>query len=149
MDAQLVNDYKDFMKRLMLVLNKQNIAIGKAAGLRDDSRLIRSFETKTNYRAVQFLANEYLENVDKGRRPFSRKIPINVLIDWIRRYGISSSMSTNQLAFVIQTSIYKKGIAPKNIKVTLTSSMLDILEKRMTDELEDAIADEFVNSFRI
>jgi len=148
MNNELNKDFREFMKRIMYALNKQNIAIAKTAGLRDDSRLIRSFETRTNFRVVQFLANDYYDFVDRGRRPFTRKVPIERLLDWIRRYNISAQgMTSNQLAFAIQTNIYKYGIEPKLMKEAMTNSMLDILEKNMTNELEKLIAEEAASAF--
>lgn len=145
---ELVKDYRVFLKKLIKVLNRQNVSIGKAAGLRDDSRLLRSFEVKTNYTAITFLANDYFENVVRGRRPFGRKIPIERLLDWIRRYNISAKgMTTNQLAFAIQTNVYKYGIDGKHFDETIASNMLDITEDKMSKELERLVADEIESAF--
>ncbi len=65
---------------------------------------------------------DYAKYVESGRRPGARKVPISALVAWIKskRVGISRTsrgrftkrqMTITQLAFAIQNSIYKRGIA--------------------------------------
>ncbi|RNI30961.1 hypothetical protein EFA69_06625 [Rufibacter immobilis] len=64
--------------------------------------------------------------LDVGRKALARKVPVSVLINWIKRYRIlgrsqktgkyqkASGNSINSLAFAIQTAIYKKGLRARN-----------------------------------
>jgi len=48
---------------------------------------------------------------DKGRRAFTRKVPISNLIFWMKKEGISTE---NNLVYAIRESIYQNGIKAKN-----------------------------------
>ncbi len=86
---------------------KQPGAVGKGGGF-DASAL------------TVFVA-DYAKYVEEGRRPGARKVPLDVLITWIkrRRVGVNRTakgrfarrvMSVSQLAYAIQNAIYKRGI---------------------------------------
>jgi hypothetical protein len=64
---------------------------------------------------------DYARYVEAGRRPGARKVPLDVLIAWIkrRRVGVGRTakgrftkrvMSVTQLAYAIQQAIYRRGI---------------------------------------
>lgn len=70
--------------------------------------------------------NDYFKYVNKGRRPNVRRVPLNVLIDWITIKGIrprdkkgrfveNNLANKTKLAWGIQTNIFKYGIRPTNI----------------------------------
>lgn len=148
MRYDITDEFKKFIKGLVKTLNRQNISIGKTAGLQDNSNLIKSFTTKSNYKKIQFLAFEYLKFVDRGRRPFAKKVPVEMLIDWIKRYNISyPGYTTNKLAYAIQTNIYKYGIEKRDFIKTIENSMVDTTEQELTKLLEDRIADSFAAAF--
>ena len=86
---------------------------------------------------------DYLKYLDGGRRAGARKIPVQVILKWIKRKKIRprnakgqfKSMTLNQLAFVIQRSIYNIGIRPRNI---LKKSFQEI-DKLYKDNVESGI----------
>lgn len=56
----------------------------------------------------------YGENVNTGRRRGGKKVPINVLVEWIKQKGIeTNNKKAVGIAFAIQKSIEKKGIPSK------------------------------------
>jgi hypothetical protein len=148
----LDKDIRQFLRALTKVMKKQSVTIGRVAGLKSNSHLLQSFDVrlKTNISKYEFLANDYINYVDRGRKPFTTKVPIPMLIDWIQRYSINAQgMTTSQLAFAIQTNIYKFGIQPRYFMDRLADSLGDTVEDRLSKKLEDEIADEFVKTFKI
>lgn len=148
---QIDNKYRDFLRNIVKTLNSLNVRIAQSSTIPMESRLINSFNTRVrpDFKVIQFIANDYLEYVDRGRRSGVRKVPINALLDWIRRYNITAPNKTpNQLAFAIQTNIYKNGIEPKPVLDKMRNSMINTIADGMAEELEESIAEEFVQQFK-
>ena len=97
---------------------------------------------------------DYLKYLDGGRRAGARKIPVQVILKWIKRKKIRprnakgqfKSMTLNQLAFVIQRSIYNIGIRPRNI---LKKSFQEIDKLYIESNLPDNVDMNFVNDLLI
>jgi hypothetical protein len=120
-------------------------AVGKKSDLAD------SVEFVPQRNSLYMYVNDYYKAVSEGRKPKKKKLPIMVLINWIKKNGIQprSGYSVNQLAYVIQNSIYKQGIKGKNFIESLEGSITDIVEIRIADNLEAFIADSLFTSFQI
>ena len=66
---------------------------------------------------------DYFKYVNEGRRPERKRVPISVLLDWIKIRGVRFRNERGrfrrggnlQMAFAIQQNIYKYGIKPTNI----------------------------------
>lgn len=62
---------------------------------------------------------DYFEYVNRGRKPKMKKVPLNVLLQWITIKGLRGRnkkgrfISKMSFAYAIQTNIYKYGIRPK------------------------------------
>jgi hypothetical protein len=86
---------------------------------------------------------DYLKYFDAGRRAGARKIPVQVILKWIKRKKIRprnakgqfKSMTLNQLAFVIQRSIYNIGIRPRNV----IKRSFEQIDKLYKDNVESGI----------
>jgi hypothetical protein len=101
------------------------------------SDLYKSLEVNTTNDTVTLSMEDYAEYVDKGRKAGARKVPISVLIKWIKKRGISNSI---QVAYAIQTSIYKNGIKGrpflKRAEDTAEIVIDEEIEKIMSEELD-------------
>lgn len=92
-----------------------------------NSDLAKSVELLNNDKGWGLYINSYIKFIQSGRRRFAKKIPIKFILEFIRKRKITSSegLTKNQLAFVLQNSIYqngikgKRGIMEKIEKVTL------------------------------
>jgi hypothetical protein len=94
--------------------------------------------------------NDYYQFVSKGRKAKARKIPIQALVRFIKKNNINDSKkTTNQIAFAMQTSIYKSGIRGKNFLTTVENSVTDYVEIKVADFLEEFLADSLFTSFEI
>jgi hypothetical protein len=64
---------------------------------------------------------DYFNNVNFGRRAGVKRVPLSALIQWIKIRGLKGRdkkgrfMSTTNLAWAIQTNIFKYGVRPTNI----------------------------------
>jgi hypothetical protein len=80
---------------------------------------------------------DYFKYVNEGRRPERKRVPISVLLEWIKIRGVRFRNergrfrrgSNLNMAFAIQKNIYKYGIKPANIY----DKGLDGIEDYFTD----------------
>jgi len=107
-------DFKKVGKLIIASLQKELIGQGhKATG-----DLINSFEQRVielpNSIVIEILMNEYGIYVNEGRKTGGKKVPINVLVEWIERKAIASGdKDVKSMAFAIQNTIHKEGIPTK------------------------------------
>lgn len=117
LDKKLLNQFgKDYVKLIVELL--KNNTISSRPGLPAypkvaSGKLINSidYRLKETTEGIQFqlLAENYLQYVDKGRRPGSYP-PIAPLKQWARIKGLPEG-----LAYGAQKNIYKFGIKPTNV----------------------------------
>ena len=107
-------DFKKVGKLIIASLQKELIGQGhKATG-----NLINSFEQRVielpNSIVIEILMDEYGIYVNEGRKTGGKKVPINVLVEWIERKAIASGdKEVKSMAFAIQNTIHKEGIPTK------------------------------------
>ena len=64
---------------------------------------------------------DYFNNVNFGRKSGVKRVPLSALMQWIKVRGLKGRdkkgrfMSTTNLAWAIQTNIFKYGVRPTNI----------------------------------
>jgi len=89
---------------------------------------------------------DYFQNVNWGRRPEKKKVPISSILDWIKVRGLQGRNKKGQFiprlsfAFAIQTNIYKFGIRPANIYDKGLDGLLDFVDNPppgLADEWQD------------
>ena len=75
---------------------------------------------------LNILSLNYLENIDKGRRPGAKPPPVRAIIPWVQARGIKfKNSSIEQTAFVIARSIGIKGIKPLGIKQKVIDNIIN------------------------
>ncbi|MFW6377358.1 MAG: hypothetical protein ACOCZ5_01805 [bacterium] len=150
----LTQDIRDelqlLLKDLIPQLNKLTIQYMTQNDLKSSSNLVKSVEYDVDDSGIQLVANNYWYYASQGRRARTRKVPIRALIDYIKRYGIRprGNQTINQLAFAIQTSIYKQGINPKNYAQKVIDATADLTEQTVLNELSEDIADEIIKQLQ-
>lgn len=80
-----------------------------------------------SYIVIEALGLRYGKDVDLGRKPFAKRIPVSVLEQWIRlkKFQRRNGQSDRNLAFAIQNSIYQKGIStPQSWKGVETANWI-------------------------
>jgi hypothetical protein len=82
--------------------------------------------------------------VDRGRKPKEKRVPINVLVEWIKQKGIeTNNKKILGIAFAIQKKIYEEG-SPTKDRVKKYGKGVDFIDdtlKRINKEIERRIAD--------
>lgn len=92
-------------------------------------------ETMTGFELVG-QAVYYAKWVNDGRKAGSRGVPIEALIEWVRQRKINiQGMKEQSIAFMFQTSIKNKGIAP-SLFITKT---LNDSEQAIDDKITEAM----------
>lgn len=132
----------DLKKVVQLVLNK---SLSKKSDIEDSVEFIAQRDSLYMY------VNDYYQAISSGRKPLKKKLPIYVLIRWIKKNGIQprGGISVNQLAFIFQRSIYLNGIKGKNFIETIQDNITDVVEIRVAENLESFIADSLFTTFQI
>lgn len=102
---------KSFAETLIIESKAYYQAQGKSVNKFKQSDLIKTLKVVAESGAVNVYAKDYIEYLDKGRKPMTKRVPIQAIIKWMKKMGISQA---NGVAFRIQASIYKKGIRPRN-----------------------------------
>ena len=101
-------------KLIIASLQKELIQQGHEAS----GNLVNCFEQRVievpNSIVIEILMDEYGIYVNEGRKTGGKKVPINVLVDWIERKAIvNGDKEVKSLAFAIQQTIHKEGIPTK------------------------------------
>jgi len=140
------DDLRQILNDLLPELNAITIAFMNTAGTPRSTDLSKSVQFVNTENGIALEANYYFQYDSSGRRRGVRKIPITALIDFIKDRGIvpKGGQTINQLAFAIQTAIYKNGISPKNYLDKIIDATADVTEEMVADELIEDIADEVV-----
>ena len=117
-------------------------------GIEKRSNLMKSTEVVWKNNAFVMIANDYFEYASGGRRPSARKVPIADLLSWIKQYRIvpRGGQTINQLAYAIQTSIYKSGIKKKNYADPVEETLTDISAEATAEIMSEVIAERIAES---
>jgi hypothetical protein len=138
-DKKLANEFgKDYVK-VMVGLLKGNKPFPKvASGSLINSINYRLQDTANGINLI-LLANDYLQYVDRGRRPGTYP-PIQAIQRWVTIKGLPK-----EAAWAIRQNIFKFGIKPTNV-IRKTQNIMDITrnanrkyEQRMVDNIVKVI----------
>jgi len=139
----IIKDLSDqiYEETLKIILEKTKLT--------NDSSLIQSIEIVKDGTKLGISMNGYALYLDRGRRPGLPPVPYNAILRWVLAKGIKfSNYTPRQTAFIIRSSIVKKGIRPRNFLNTIVKSLENlsgfIIEKEVVDGLEKSLEDLFV-----
>ena len=77
---------------------------------------------------------EYVDDIQKGRKPGETPIKISSLLQWMRRSGIRNSIV---IAYRIQRAIVRRGIKPKNILGGIDEVIEETVNQYFTVDIDD------------
>lgn len=142
-------EYFKAIDGLMKQLKDITVMTLKKSGVKENSNLAKSIQYVTNKDGVQMLAASYYPYVSAGRKANIKRVPIADLIQWIKQYNIRPrpGQTINQLAYAIQTSIYKRGIKAKSFEEKVEVGVADYTSVVLADELAELVADDLVEMF--
>lgn len=134
---------ENFAKQYVDVLKDNLIKKGKLAS----GNLVRSLDYRVsqvmNGPFIEIISNEYLQWVDKGRRP-GKYPPIKAISNWARIKGIDQ-----KAVFPIARKIFKFGIKPTNVIQATDRQMArqvdSSLGKSIAENMETYVGYTFIN----
>lgn len=95
---------------------------------------------------VDLLLNNYVNFIEKGRKPLSgKKPPIDALRDWALRHNIPADNST---LWAISTAIQRDGYEARPILATLEQQIESYLENEWSDKLFEILTDSLNEYFK-
>lgn len=142
---QMMSDLaKEIEDQIKLVMKQKGVP-SKQGGLYD------SVTSSYNNNELSWFATFYYEYLSKGRKKFIKRVPHRALLKWIQRYNIrprDPSISQNQLAWIIQSAIYKNGIQGRNFIEAVNQTVQDTFEAKIDADLLATITVELDEYFR-
>ena len=127
---------KEFIKEITS-LTQLVLAQNKLAG----TDLEKSVEWVYRDNQLVLLANDYFLWVSTGRRKGARKVPVEALIQWMKKKGVAPKNGDyNGTAFAIQNAIYKNGITARNYINPITEDVSSVTAEYLATMLSEIIA---------
>lgn len=80
--------------------------------------------------------NDYLEAIEKGKKPFTEKVSVQALVSWGKRKGISTDSKT---IYAIRESIYKYGIKARPLLIHFERELDELFDKDLFDRIFEEI----------
>ena len=156
LDEIVKNFATDLLNIILFQLQQPYIsASGKRfKGLDKNSDLYNSVQVSYDSTpTVKIESLDYLKYLDSGRRAGAKKIPIQIILKWIKKKKIRprnargqfKSMTLNQLAWVIQRSIFRIGIRPRNIIKKSFEQIDELYKKDVESGIQEIIDQLFIN----
>lgn len=145
-DKKLANEFgRDYVKIMVALLRGNRPYPKVASGSLINSINYRLQDTAQGINVV-LLANDYLQYVDRGRKPGTYP-PIQAIQRWVTIKGIPK-----EAAWAIRKNIYKFGIKPTNV-IRKTKNIIETsrnanrkYEERMVDNIVKMLEKNWVNS---
>lgn len=95
---------------------------------------------------LQLVINDYYQYVERGREPkHTPKVPIDALRDWARR---KLGRTDNRTLFLVQRSIYEKGIRPRPIFHYFWERLDDKWENEYAEKLFEILTEDLNKYFK-
>lgn len=146
-NVSVLNDYFDLLKDFERYLRDGVEKLMIAAGVNANADILDGIDVSYQKDLFQLLAFDYYQYLSKGRRPRARKVPVQVLIQWIKDKRIPYKGSINAAAFAIQTSIYKFGIVGKNYEEAVLDFTVQAISEYTSLYLQDTSTLNIIHPF--
>ena len=143
---RILDDLGDFLdKALANTLKKQ--------GKESSGALMQSFRHVVRFELDKIVVEGqmlfYGEFVDKGRKPGAKGVPVQALIDWLKRKKIESDITkAKSMAFAIQKKIKADGIKPTNFVENMLTENAAKIEAMTTIFLGEFVETELDTIFK-
>ncbi|GAB6007505.1 hypothetical protein [Dysgonomonas reticulitermitis] len=135
------------MALAQFVLDNDSAGVNSKTGRNTlkDSALVKdvgsriSFGNNGDNVVIELLFNNYIDYIEKGRRP-GKMPPISALKEWAQSRGISTDNST---LFAIANAIKRDGIEGRPVLATLEREIENSFENEWYDKLFEAMTNVF------
>lgn len=122
-------------------LTAMTIKILLEKGVESNSEVIRSIQFEAGKDGLKLMALDYYEYLSTGRKKGGRKVPIESLIEWIKKYNIASG-NINQVAYRIQRKIFLKGINGKGYALKVEDVTTEYVSEELAEQISEVIAED-------
>lgn len=142
---------RDIVALAQFVIDNDSIGANKKAGRNTlkDSLLIRDVDSRISFGGngdnvvIEVLFNNYVDYIEKGRRP-GKMPPVSALKEWAQSRGIPTD---NGMLYAIANAIKRDGIEGRPILATLEQKIEDSFENDWADKLFEAMTSEINKYF--
>ena len=142
---------RDIVALAQFVIDNDSIGVNKKAGKNTlrDSLLIRDVDSRVSFGGngdnvvIEVLFNNYIDYIEKGRRPGTMP-PVSALKEWAQSRGIPTDNGT---LFAIANAVKRDGIEGRPILATLEREIENSFENDWADKLFDAMTAELTEYF--
>ena len=110
-----------------------------------DSRLSQEAQIQTDIPFYHLILNDYIDDIENGRRVKAPLVPISDLRDWARRKGIPSDNKTLE---IIQYAIWRDGIQGRPVMKTFFSMLDKEWNSTYSKQLFEAILHNLTQYFK-
>ena len=115
-------------------INRKPMAGGK--NTLKDSRLAQTAQIQTDIPFFHLILNDYIDDIENGRRVKAQLVPIEDLRAWARRKGIHSDNKTLE---IIQYAIWRDGIQGRPVMKTFFNMLEKEWNSTYSKQLFEAI----------
>lgn len=142
---KILNALKEDLKALFQGVLESDMGINDKVGVNTlvNSNLHDEVSVTNNFNVFTIFYNDYLEYIESGRKPLAKRVPIGVLVNWMRRKGISNDV---KVAYAIQQSIFYEGISPRPFFPVFEDD-LDRMMEQYLDKIFEGIITNLNNYF--
>ena len=133
----LATDILDLFHKVLasdVGINRKPMAGGK--NTLKNSMLAQTAQIRTDIPFFHLILNDYIDDIENGRRPKAQLVPIEDLRDWARRKGIPSDNKTLE---IIQYAIWRDGIQGRPVMKTFFNMLDKEWNSTYSKELFEAI----------
>lgn len=142
---------RDIVALAQFVIDNDSIGMNKKSGKNTlkDSLLIQDVDSRVSFGSngdnvvIEVLFNNYIDYIEKGRRP-GKMPPVSALKEWAQSRGIPTDNGT---LYAIANAIKRDGIEGRPILATLEQRIEDSFENDWADKLFDAMISELNEYF--
>lgn len=142
---------RDIVALAQFVIDNDSIGMNKKSrkNTLKDSLLMRDVDSRVSFGSngdnvvIEVLFNNYIDYIEKGRRP-GKMPPVNALKEWAQSRGIPTDNGT---LYAIANAIKRDGIEGRPILATLEQRIEDSFENDWADKLFDAMISELNEYF--
>lgn len=149
MEQQLERIYKaireDLLALFQLILEDDRYGTNDKVGINTlkDSRLHDEAYVESKDNIFTLYYNDYLQYIETGRKPYTKKVPIVALFEWMKRKHISNDV---RVAYAIQQSIYVNGITARPLLEPFEGELDRIIDEWL-DRIFNAIVEQLNTYF--
>lgn len=122
----------------------------KEQGINEKSELYKNLKLEIDPSkpsiVIDTLFDNYITYIENGRAPKTgKRPPIDTLRNWAQSKGLPTDNGT---LYAISTAIWRDGIEPRPILVTLQERIEEYMDNEFSDKLMKAISEELNTYFK-